>query len=235
MTTFVRRALTITDSREWIRGWVVRVDALRTLRHGWCSTLDVRFQRCGIPFILHVFGMMIWQHTFFSSDKYYYSVCIDWSPLNAGGTPSATTTQAQRSREELICMGFREERHFSGNFRRTFGVPEFRVRAISKESVLVKQSSGNLYNLDRCEPRNYDDCAELGNHVKICKWSGSEFHSWSDYNLVQQGDAATRRSYINGNALQSSRGNRRVRSIEDRQPTWHSKNGEDFIFYKLVD
>ena len=66
-------------------------------------------------------------------------------------------------------MGFREERHFSGNFRRTFGVPEFRVRAISKESVLVKQSSGNLYNLDRCEPRNYDDCAELGNHVKICK------------------------------------------------------------------
>lgn len=92
--------------------------------------------------------MMIWQHTFFSSEKYYYSVCIDWSPLNAGGTPSATTTQAQRSREELICMGFREERHFSGNFRRTFGVPEFRVRAISKESVLVKQSSGNLYNLD---------------------------------------------------------------------------------------
>ena len=61
-------------------------------------------------------------------------------------------------------MGFRDERHFSGNFRRTLA-----FRSLGFVHLVGKRLESNKlwkFVQSRCEARNYDYCAELGNHLK---------------------------------------------------------------------
>lgn len=123
------------------QGWVVRVDALRTLRHGWCSTLDVRFQRCGI---LLYCTSSAWRfgNTLFlvarSTTTVFASINRRWTPV----VHRPRRRRRHKGRGGINLHGVSRGTPFQWKFPKDIGVPEFRVRAISRGSALVKQALG---------------------------------------------------------------------------------------------
>lgn len=94
-----------------------------------CVILDARFQ---VPtpadfFILHVLGMMIWQHAFFSGEKVLLQRLHRLIAAERRWYTVRDDDAGTKVEEELICMGFRDERRFGG-------VPGFRARAFTRKA-----------------------------------------------------------------------------------------------------
>lgn len=140
------------------QGWVVRMDALRTLRHGWCWTLDVKFQRPGI-FLYCTSSAWWFGNALFlvarSTTTVFASINRRWTPV----VHRPRRRRRHKGRGGINLHGFSRWTPFQeiaeGHLAfRSLGFVHFVGKRLESKKLWK-------FVQFRCEARNYDDCAEL--------------------------------------------------------------------------